>query len=90
MKLGTALNGALKAAIDRDFGSVDKVKEEFETAAAPRFGAGWAWLVLKADGKLAVVSTANQDSPLMGEAVSGASGDPSAGLDGWEHASHLK
>jgi len=90
LKLGTELKGDLKAAIERDFGSVDKFKEEFEKAAATRFGSGWAWLVLKADGKLAVVSTANQDSPLMGEAVSGASGYPIAGLDVWEHAYYLK
>lgn len=90
LKLGTELKGDLKAAIERDFGSVDKFKEEFEKAAATRFGAGWAWLVLKDDGKLAVVSTANQDSPLMGEAVSGASGYPIAGLDVWEHAYYLK
>ena len=90
LKLGTELKGDLKAAIERDFGRVDKFKEEFEKAAATRFGSGWAWLVLKADGKLAVVSTANQDSPLMGEAVSGASGYPIAGLDVWEHAYYLK
>ncbi|MBU2673427.1 superoxide dismutase [Mn] [Hafnia paralvei] len=90
LKLGTELKGDLKAAIERYFGSVDKFKEEFEKAAATRFGSGWAWLVLKDDGKLAVVSTANQDSPLMGEAVSGASGYPIAGLDVWEHAYYLK
>ena len=79
----------LKAAIERDFGSVDNFKAEFEKAAASRFGSGWAWLVLKGD-KLAVVSTANQDSPLMGEAISGASGFPILGLDVWEHAYYLK
>lgn len=89
LKLGTSLGGDLKAAIERDFGSVEKFQEEFEKAAATRFGSGWAWLVLK-DGKLAVVSTANQDSPLMGEAVSGASGFPIIGLDVWEHAYYLK
>lgn len=62
---------------------------EFEKAAASRFGSGWAWLVQKGD-KLAVVSTANQDSPLMGEAISGASGFPILGLDVWEHAYYLK
>lgn len=90
LKLGTSLTGELKAAIERDFGSVDAFKEKFEQAAATRFGSGWAWLVLKADGKLAVVSTANQDSPLMGEAISGASGVPIIGLDVWEHAYYLK
>ncbi|HHA0035379.1 TPA: superoxide dismutase [Mn] [Yersinia enterocolitica] len=90
LKLGTTLTGDLKTAIERDFGSVDSFKEKFEQAAATRFGSGWAWLVLKDDGKLAVVSTANQDSPLMGEAVSGASGFPIVGLDVWEHAYYLK
>ncbi|MBC8946851.1 MULTISPECIES: superoxide dismutase [Mn] [Xenorhabdus] len=90
LKLGTTLSGALKAAIERDFGSVDAFKEKFEQAAATRFGSGWAWLVLKEDGKLDVVSTANQDSPLMGEEISGTSGYPILGLDVWEHAYYLK
>ncbi|WP_323838186.1 superoxide dismutase [Mn] [Photorhabdus africana] len=90
LKLGTTLQGPLKEAIERDFGSIDSFKEKFEQAAATRFGSGWAWLVLKDDGKLAVVSTANQDSPLMGEAISGASGYPITGLDVWEHAYYLQ
>lgn len=90
LKLGTQLHGSLKDAIERDFGSVDAFKELFEKAAASRFGSGWAWLVLKDDGKLAVVSTANQDSPLMGEELAGASGYPIVGLDVWEHAYYLK
>jgi len=89
LKVGTTLHGELKTAIERDFGSVDAFKETFEKAAATRFGSGWAWLVLK-DHKLAVVSTANQDSPLMGEAISGASGYPIVALDVWEHAYYLK
>ncbi|MBV4367509.1 superoxide dismutase [Mn] [Erwinia sp. BNK-24-b] len=89
LKTGTTLSGELKAAIEKDFGSVEAFKEAFEKAAATRFGSGWAWLVKK-DGKLAVVSTANQDSPLMGEAISGASGTPVIGLDVWEHAYYLK
>ena len=89
LKTGTTLQGDLKAAIERDFGSVEAFQAEFEKAAATRFGSGWAWLVLK-DGKLAVVSTANQDSPLMGEAISGTSGYPIIGLDVWEHAYYLK
>ena len=86
---GTTLQSDLKAAIERDFGSVEAFQAEFEKAAATRFGSGWAWLVLK-DGKLAVVSTANQDSPLMGDAISGTSGYPIIGLDVWEHAYYLK
>ena len=89
LKTGTTLQGDLKAAIERDFGSVEAFQAEFEKAAATRFGSSWAWLVLK-DGKLAVVSTANQDSPLMGEAISGTSGYPVIGLDVWEHAYYLK
>ncbi|MBT0334888.1 superoxide dismutase [Mn] [Morganella morganii subsp. morganii] len=89
LKTGTTLQGDLKAAIERDFGSVEAFQAEFEKAAATRFGSGWAWLVLK-DDKLAVVSTANQDSPLMGEAISGTSGYPIIGLDVWEHAYYLK
>lgn len=89
LKQGTTLQGELKSAIERDFGSVDAFKEAFEKAAATRFGSGWAWLVKK-DGKLAVVSTANQDNPLMGEAISGTSGYPILGLDVWEHAYYLK
>ncbi|MGP4123640.1 MAG: superoxide dismutase [Mn] [Sodalis sp. (in: enterobacteria)] len=89
LKQGTSLQCELKSAIDRDFGSVDAFKEAFEKAAETRFGSGWAWLVKK-DGKLAVVSTANQDNPLMGEAISGTSGYPILGLDVWEHAYYLK
>ncbi|MGJ0637844.1 superoxide dismutase [Mn] [Xenorhabdus bovienii] len=90
LKLGTVLGGTLKTAIERDLGSIEIFKEKFEQAAATRFGSGWAWLVLKADGKLAVVSTANQDSPLMGEEIAGASGYPILGLDVWEHAYYLQ
>jgi Fe-Mn family superoxide dismutase len=89
LKIGTTLQGDLKAAIEKDFGSVEKFQEEFEKAAATRFGSGWAWLVKKGD-KLAVVSTANQDNPLMGEAIAGVSGYPILGLDVWEHAYYLK
>ncbi|BAE73292.1 Superoxide dismutase [Mn] [Sodalis glossinidius str. 'morsitans'] len=89
LKQGTTLQGELKSAIERDFGSVDAFKEAFEKAAATRFGSGWAWLVKK-DGKLAIVSTANQDNPLMGEAISGTSGYPILCLDVWEHAYYLK
>ncbi|MCW9710077.1 superoxide dismutase [Mn] [Avibacterium sp. 21-586] len=89
LKKGTTLQGALKEAIERDFGSVDAFKAEFEKAAATRFGSGWAWLVLN-NGKLEVVSTANQDSPLMGKEIAGCEGYPILGLDVWEHAYYLK
>lgn len=89
LKKDTTLSGSLKQAIERDFGSVDAFKETFEKAAASRFGSGWAWLVIK-DGKLQVVSTPNQDSPVMGEAVAGVSGTPLLTLDVWEHSYYLK
>lgn len=89
LKTGTTLQGALKAAIERDFGSVEAFQAEFEKAAATRFGSGWAWLVTDENGKLAVVSTANQDSPLMGKEVAGVEGFPIIGLDVWEHAYYL-
>lgn len=76
--------GDLATAINSTFGSLDNFKTEFATAAAGRFGSGWAWLVVKKAGGLAVTSSANQDSPLM-------SGDkPVLGLDVWEHAYYLK
>lgn len=89
LKTGTTLQGSLKEAIERDFGSVEAFKEAFEKVAQTRFGSGWAWLVLQGD-KLAVVSTANQDNPLMGKAISGTEGYPIIGLDVWEHAYYLK
>ncbi len=89
LKTGTTLQGKLKEAIIRDFGSVEAFQAEFEKAAATRFGSGWAWLVIN-DGKLSVVSTANQDSPLMGKAIAGCEGYPLLGLDVWEHAYYLK
>jgi Fe-Mn family superoxide dismutase len=79
----------LAAAIDADLGGFEAFKNSFSTAAATRFGSGWAWLVVQS-GKLVVGSTANQDSPLMGEAVAGISGTPILGLDVWEHAYYLK
>lgn len=89
LKFGTELKGELKVAIERDFGSVDAFKEKFASAAASRFGSGWAWLVVQ-NGRLAVVSTANQDNPSMGEKYAATSGTPILTLDVWEHAYYLK
>ncbi|HEY1764296.1 MAG TPA: superoxide dismutase [Opitutaceae bacterium] len=86
---GGAPKGSLATAINAAFTSFDKFKEEFGKAAAGRFGSGWAWLYVGADGKLAIGSTANQDSPLMGKAVAGIEGKPVIGLDVWEHAYYL-
>lgn len=75
--------GALADAINSELGGFDKFKEDFAKAATTRFGSGWAWLVVK-DGKLAVTSTPNQDSPIMEGQT------PLLGLDVWEHAYYLK
>jgi len=80
--------GKLDEAITSTFGSFETFQEKFAAAAAGRFGSGWAWLVVK-DGKLEIVSTANQDNPIMGAAVAGCSGTPVLGLDVWEHAYYL-
>lgn len=80
---GGAPSGDLAAAIDSDLGGMDAFKDAFSKAGATRFGSGWAWLVVK-DGKLAVTSTPNQDTPLMD-----GSGTPILGLDVWEHAYYL-
>jgi Fe-Mn family superoxide dismutase len=86
---GGAAKGHLATAINAAFGSFDKFKEEFGKAATTRFGSGWAWLVVGPDHKVAIGSTANQDSPLMGKAVAGLEGKPVVGLDVWEHAYYL-
>ena len=81
-------SGALASAIDADLGGFDAFKTAFSNAGATRFGSGWAWLVVEG-GKLVVGSTANQDSPLMGQSVAGLGGVPILGLDVWEHAYYL-
>jgi Fe-Mn family superoxide dismutase len=84
---GGAPTGALAAAIDAAFGSFDEFKKQFAQAAATRFGSGWAWLSVGADGKLFISSTPNQDNPLMD--VAEHKGRPILGLDVWEHAYYL-
>ena len=88
-KAGGAPSGKLGDDIKATFGSFETFKEKFEAAGATRFGSGWAWLVVN-NGKLEVTSTANQDNPIMGKAISGAEGTPILGCDVWEHAYYLK
>ena len=80
---GGTPSGDLAAAIDSDLGGFDSFKEAFSDAGAKRFGSGWAWLVAKG-GRLSVMSTPNQDNPLMD-----GDGTPILGLDVWEHAYYL-
>jgi Fe-Mn family superoxide dismutase len=84
----TKPSGKLQNKILATFGSVEKMQEEFNKAAAARFGSGWAWLILQKNGDLKVVSTPNQDNPYMD--VVEVQGCPIIGLDVWEHAYYLK
>lgn len=76
--------GVLLSEIEKTFGTLSSMKEQFATAAKTRFGSGWAWLVVTADKELKIVSTANQDNPVS-EGLT-----PILGLDVWEHAYYLK
>jgi superoxide dismutase, Fe-Mn family len=79
----------LEAAVEASFGSLDALREQFSAAAAGRFGSGWAWLILRPDGRLAVTTSPNQDNPLM--PLRGQErGTPLLGLDVWEHAYYLQ
>lgn len=80
--------GELADAINSTFGSFAELKTQLQNAGATRFGSGWAWLVVNADGQLAVTSTPNQDNPLMD--VAEVQGTPILGIDVWEHAYYLK
>jgi Fe-Mn family superoxide dismutase len=82
---GGAPSGDLAAAIERDLGGLDALKDAVNKAGAGRFGSGWAWVVSDASGKLSVTSTPNQDNPIMD-----GSGTPILGVDVWEHAYYLK
>ncbi|MEZ7825547.1 MAG: superoxide dismutase [Schleiferiaceae bacterium] len=83
---GGAPTGELAAAVESAFGSLDAMKDQFNAAAATRFGSGWAWLCVNS-GKLEICSSANQDNPLMPGV--GCGGHPIMGLDVWEHAYYL-
>lgn len=84
----TAPSGTLAVAINKSFGSFTEFQKVFGEAAKTRFGSGWAWLLVNAEGNLAVSSTPNQDNPLMD--VAELRGTPLLGLDVWEHAYYLK
>jgi Fe-Mn family superoxide dismutase len=86
-KAAAAPSGALSDAISKHFGSFDDFKSKFSTAAATRFGSGWAWLIKNDAGGLEVCSTPNQDNPLMD--IAEVKGMPLLGLDVWEHAYYL-
>lgn len=81
---GGSPKGELAESIDKDLGGFEKFKEDFKKAALGQFGSGWAWLVLRPDGKLAIESTPNQDNPIS------KGNRPLLGIDVWEHAYYLK
>lgn len=83
LKKDTTLNGDIKSAIDKSFGSFEKFKEAFTASATGVFGSGWTWLVVN-NGALEIITTPNQDSPISQNKV------PVLGLDVWEHAYYLK
>ena len=85
---GGAPSGELAKAIDAAFGSFDEFKKKFAEAGMTRFGSGWSWLSVAADGKLQVSSTPNQDNPMMD--IAEVKGTPILGMDVWEHAYYLK
>lgn len=85
----TAPTGKLADEINKAFGSLDELKAQVKQAGLGQFGSGWAWLVVKADGSLAVVATPNQDNPLM-DVNPDKNGSPILGVDVWEHAYYLK
>ena len=86
---GGAPTGAVADGINAAFGNFADFQAKFEAAGLGRFGSGWAWLVVNG-GKLEIVSTPNQDNPLMGKGIAGCEGKPILGVDVWEHAYYLK
>lgn len=86
----TQPSSVLTDAIQERFGSSERFREEFTTAAAGKFGAGWAWLYVDAHAQLNICTTSNQDNPLMDVVPSAHRGVPILGLDVWEHAYYLQ
>ena len=82
-------NGTIATGIEQSFGSADKLREEMTNAGISRFGSGFAWLIIK-NRQLKVVSTPNQDNPLMDVVEEESQGTPILGIDVWEHAYYLK
>jgi len=87
-KAGGEPTGELATAINETFGFFAELKTQLQNAGATRFGSGWSWLIVNAEGKLQVTSTPNQDNPLMD--VAEVKGTPILGIDVWEHAYYLK
>lgn len=81
---------SLAEAINKSFGDFDALKKQLSDACVNRFGSGWGWLGVGSDGKLKICSTPNQDSPIMGEKISGCDMIPILTIDVWEHAYYLK
>lgn len=88
--VGGEASGKIGPALTKAFGSFKEFQTKFADAATKRFGSGWAWLIVKPDGSLAITSTANQDNPLMkGTVPETENGTPILGIDVWEHAYYL-
>ncbi|GGH03325.1 MAG TPA: superoxide dismutase [Oceanicaulis sp.] len=82
-----APSGAFAEAINAKFGSLEEMKNQFNSAGAGQFGSGWAWLIVNGNGELEITATPNQDNPLMD--VAGTRGTPILGNDVWEHAYYV-